>query len=185
MATPEVPTSPPADTADAPADASSDARRWLDAFDFERPATSAVGAWVRLIGWTIAILLFASTLKQTVRPLLVESTKTPMGPDEYEGFRYGMPLETREAIFEELAEAEAAERARAIENNTWKGHLWSREDDRGQQELKLARHLAKKYDVSLSQVYLVLDEAIREKWPTASGEPLLATTPPQDPRSTW
>jgi hypothetical protein len=164
---------------------SPDVRRWLDAVDFEAPARTPLGAWLRLFGWAVAIFAFVSVTRSTIAPLTFPSTKSPLGPDEYEGFRYGMTLETREAIFDELAIAEESERRRAIESNTWQGHLWSREDDRGQQELTLARALAKKHGVSLSQVYLVLDEAIREKWPGPDGKPLKATTPPQDPRSTW
>ena len=38
--------------------------------------------------------------------------------------------------------AENAERKRAIEQNTWKGHLWSREDDRGHYERVQLRALA-------------------------------------------
>ena len=55
----------------------------------------------------------------------------------------------------------------------------------GAQERALAQSLATRHGLSLSQVYLILDEGIRDKWPGPDGEPLIATTPPQDPRDTW
>jgi hypothetical protein len=92
---------------------------------------------------------------------------------------------TRKAIFAELAAAELAERKRAIAQNTWNGHAWSQEDDRGHYERVAARAAAAKYRVSLSQIYLVLDEGLREHWPSPEGAPLTATTPPLSIRSTW
>ena len=111
--------------------------------------------------------------------------QTPLGGDAYDGHRYGMKLALRKAIFAELAAAEKAQRERAVAQNTWHGHAWSREDDRGYQERALAQSLATRHGLSLSQVYLILDEGIRDKWPGPDGEPLIATTPPQDPRDTW
>jgi hypothetical protein len=76
-------------------------------------------------------------------------------------------------------------RKEGIEKNTWNGHIWSREDDRGWGERVLARSLAQKYGISLTQVFLVLDEGIRKKWPGPDGNPLPATVPPLDLRPTW
>ncbi len=160
-------------------------RQWIDAADFEAPARSASGAWIRLLAWAASLSLLAWVVNGVVGPLAEERNRSAFGPDAYDGYRYGMNAETRKAIFDELASAERAERHRAIEQNTWQGDLWSREDDRGYQELTLARALSTKYGVSLTQVYLVLDEAIREKWRGPDGEPLPATTPPLRPRSRW
>jgi hypothetical protein len=71
----------------------------------------------------------------------------------------------------------------AIAANTWKGHLWSREDDRGHYERVKMRELAARYEGTLTQMYLILDEGIRNKWPGPDGQPLPATTPPWDPRT--
>ena len=43
--------------------------------------------------------------------------------------------------------------ASAIAQNTWNGHAWSREDDRGHFERVEVRRLATKHKLSISQVY--------------------------------
>ena len=54
--------------------------------------------------------------------------------EEIDDYKFRLPERTRREIFAQLAAAELAERARAIQANTWKGHTWSREDDRGHYE---------------------------------------------------
>jgi hypothetical protein len=92
--------------------------------------------------------------------------------------RFGLTEEQRRAIFHELAAAEQAERARAIAQNTWGGHAWSREDDLGYVLRDRARALATRYGVSLTHVYLVFDEGVRNRWPGPDGQPLAATVTP-------
>jgi hypothetical protein len=157
----------------------------LDALDFDKERTSLWGARFMLVAWAVALYFAVSSVRTTVRPLTTRATQSPLGEEEHEGFRYGLPLEKRQAIFNELAAGELVERKRGIDQNTWNGHLWSREDDRGHQELTLARNLAARNKISLTQVYLILDEGIRKRWPAPDGRPLPATTPPQDPRTTW
>ena len=96
-----------------------------------------------------------------------------------------MPERTRREIFEQISENEQALREHALQTNSWNGHLWSREDDRGHFERLFFRKLAKQHNISLSQVYLILDEGLRAKWPGPDGQPLPATTPPLNPRQTW
>lgn len=96
---------------------------------------------------------------------LLDSKPPPFIPtEEIEDYRFRLPERTRREIFLELAGAELAERRRAVEQNTWPGHLWSREDDRGHAERVQARLTAAKYKISLTQVYLILDEGIRERF---------------------
>jgi hypothetical protein len=161
------------------------AARWLVWLDFDKPQTTLWGVRIFLLAWAVMAVVAVSWLRSTVSPLTKRWQATPLGGEEHEGHRYGLLLEKRKAIFAELAAAEIAERKRATEANAWLGHMWSREDDRGHQELSLARSLALKHNVSLSVVYMILDEGIRKKWPAPDGNPLPATTPPQDPRSTW
>jgi hypothetical protein len=161
------------------------ARSVVEAIDFEEPARSALGGWVRIGAIALSTYAFVSVLRTTSAPLLVPNTKAALNGDEYEGHRYGMTLAERQAIFADLAAVEIAERQRAIAANTWSGHLWSREDDRGWKEMSAARRIAAERKRSLTQVYMVLDEAIRERWPGPDGQPLPATTPPLDPRTTW
>jgi hypothetical protein len=161
------------------------ARSLVEALDFETPARSAIGGFVRIGAIILTTYAFLSVLKTTTAPLMVANTKTPLNGDEYEGHRYGMTLAERQAIFADLAAVEIAERQRAIAQNTWGGHAWSREDDRGWKEMTAARRIAAERKRSLTQIYMVLDEAIRERWPGPDGNPLPPTTPPLDPRTTW
>jgi hypothetical protein len=142
------------------------------------------------LGWAIrasVVVLSVAVLWQRVQiataPMLRAKQPAPIASADIEGYRFRLPEEKRREIFEQLATAELAERERAISKNTWAGHLWSREDDRGHYERVAARSVAAKYRVSLSQVYLVLDEGLRNHWPAPNGEPLPATTPPLSIRS--
>jgi hypothetical protein len=168
-----------------PPEKPSPAEQWVEAIDLEAPAKSAAGAWLRLVVTAGSLLLLYVVLRQSTATMLVKDSSVPLNGDTYEDHRFGLRLETRKAIFRELATVELAERARALSVNSWNGHLWSREDDRGHYEMTAALRLSKQYKTSLTQVYMILDEGIREHWPAPNGEPLPATTPPQDPRSTW
>ena len=135
-----------------------------------------------------AFLLLLAVVRQAYvlsRPLLSATPPASIPVEHSDGEAFGLPERTRRAIFDSLASAEVAERARAVRANTWGGHAWSREDDRGHYERVAARAAAAKYGVSLTQVYLVLDEALREHWLGPDGKPLPALTPPLNPRSTW
>jgi hypothetical protein len=159
--------------------------RTASLFDFAAKPTTR-GGWVLRIG----VMLIASwiALRKTnvlVSPLLTARPPGTIPNQELDDYRFKYPERTRREIFMEMATAELAERQRAIAANTWKGHLWSREDDRGHYERVKMRELAAKYKGTLSQMYLILDEGIRSKWPGPDGNPLPATTPPWDPRTTW
>ncbi len=127
----------------------------------------------------------AVVTRKAVSPVLSEPGPARIrakGPDDQ---RFELPEKKRREIFAELAAAELAERKRHVEGNTWQGHLWSREDDRGWQERTLVRSLASRHGVSISQIYLVLDEGIHERWPGPDGKPLPATAEPLNLRPVW
>lgn len=159
--------------------------RYLPLLDFTvRPASR--------LAWAIRVVVFAAALgmlwqrtRGATQPLLSAKPGAPIPTEEIDDYRFRLPERTRRDIFADLAAAELAERARAINSNTWGGHAWSREDDRGWYERVAARAAAAKYRVALSQVYLVLDEGVRNHWPGPDGKPLPATTPPLNIRSTW
>lgn len=133
----------------------------------------------------VGLVALVVVTTKAVRPILSEPGPARIraqGPGDQ---RFELPEKTRRAIFGELAAAELAERKRHIDGNTWQGHLWSREDDRGWQERTLVRSLATRHGVSLSQIYLVLDEGIHEKWPGPDGKPLPATAEPLNLRPVW
>lgn len=158
---------------------------YLSLFDFaKRPETKA-GLAVRYLAIGVALVAIGKRIDVAVMPLLRAEPPKPIPTEPVGDQRFELPEETRRAIFAELATKELAERARAIKANTWNGHLWSREDDRGHYERVAIRAVAAKYRISFSQAYLVLDEGIRERWPGPDGKPLPATTPPLNPRSGW
>lgn len=160
--------------------------RLASLFDFERTPNSKMGWFVRVTGTLVGIVVIVQTMRATASVLLDTKAPTPIPTQEFPGDRFRLSEDRRREIFAELATAELAERKRAIEQNTWKGHLWSREDDRGWYEAKAVREAAQRHNVSETQVYLVLDEGIRNHWPAPNGEPLPATTPPLNIRSsTW
>lgn len=158
---------------------------YLSLLDFaRRPETKA--AWVvRVIAVAIACFMLWKRVQVATVPLLSAKPPPAIPTEEIEDYRFRLPERTRRAIFADLATAEISERARAIAANSWNGHLWSREDDRGHYERVAVRAAAGKYHVSLSQVYLVLDEGIREHWLGPDGKPLPATTPALNIRQNW
>lgn len=140
-------------------------------------------AWaVRVCVFTFAAVMLYKRVTVVTAPLLDAKELTFIPSEEIDDYRFRLPERTRREIFMEIAAAENAERKRAVDQNTWKGHLWSREDDRGHFERLQLRQLATRYKVSLTQIYLVLDEGIRAHWPGPDGNPLPATTPALDMR---
>lgn len=153
--------------------------------DFETRPSSKVGWGVRIGVTLVGTILIYRTVAQTVEPLMTAKEPTPIPTQEFPGDRFRLSEDRRKEIFRELATAELAERKRAIDQNTWNGHAWSREDDRGWWESKTVKEIAARNHISATQVYLVLDEGIRNKWPAPNGEPLPGTTPALNPRTTW
>jgi len=122
------------------------------------------------------------TGKRIFAPMLREPEPPPI-PQRTSMERFGMTETVRREVFRELADAEINERRRAITMNTWGGHAWSREDDLGYVQRARAREVAARYHLSLTQMYLVLDEGIRNRWPGPDGQPLRATSEPISLRS--
>jgi hypothetical protein len=157
-------------------------RPYFSLLDFGGRPSSRVAWAVRVCVFSFAVVVLYRRVVALTSPLL-DAKPLPFIPsEEVEDYRFRLPERTRREIFAEIATAEAAERFRAIEQNTWKGHLWSREDDRGHAERVHLRTLAAKYKISLTQVYLILDEGIREHWQGPDGSPLSPTTPALDMR---
>lgn len=129
--------------------------------------------------------VLVANLRRVVKPILDEPGLPPIRAEGPGDQRFEIDLATRKAIFAELAALELSERKRNIDQNTWSGHLWSREDDRGWQERTLARSLARRHNVSISQIFLVLEEGIREKWLAPDGKPLPANVEPLNLRTGW
>lgn len=161
-------------------------REDLRVFDFSKMPDTKLGWGIRALVTILAIAFLVQRVRAAATPLVGAKPPPAISVEDIEGYRFRLSDETRHAIFDELAVAELAERERAIKVNSWGGtEPWSREDDRGHFERVAVRAAATKYKVSISQVYLVLDEGIREKWLAPNGQPLPATTPPLSLRSTW
>jgi len=158
---------------------------YFSLLDFGSKPTTRVAWLVRVAVMSFAVVILWRRVTGVAMPLL--NAKPPMAvpTEEIEDYRFRLPERTRREIFLEIAGAEQAERKRAIENHTWGGHLWSREDDRGHFERMQLRQIAARYKISLTQAYLVLDEGIRAQWPGPDGQPLPATTPPLNLRTAW
>jgi hypothetical protein len=161
-------------------------RPYFALLDFGGPPASRVAWAVRVCVLSFAVVVLIKRIDKTTSPLLNAKPLIAIPTEEIEDYRFRLPERTRREIFAEAAAAEAVERKRAIDQNTWKGHLWSREDDRGHQERMEMRRIAKEYSISLTQAYLVLDEGIRAHWPGPDGKPLAGDTPKLDQRwDTW
>ncbi len=159
------------------------AKVYFSLFDFAAVPRSKAGWIVRALALGITLVVLWRRVDASTKPMLSAKPPAAIPTEEVDDYKFRIPERTRRVIFAELATAELAERARAIQANTWKGHLWSREDDRGHHERLAARAAAARHKISLTQVYLVLDEGIRERWPGPDGNPLPATTPPLNIRS--
>jgi len=59
---------------------------------------------------------------------------------------------------------------------------WSIEDDFHYQERLDVGRVARDRHLRRAEVYLILDEGIRNRWPSANGRPLNGATPPLSPR---
>jgi len=160
-------------------------RPYFSLLDFGAPPSTRVGWIIRVAVVTFAAVLLYRRVGVVTSPLLATKPTIPLPAEEIEDYRFRLPERTRQEIFSEIAGSEQAERRRAIESNSWHGHLWSREDDRGHFERMQLRQIAQRWKISLSQVYLILDEGIRSHWPGPDGQPLPGTTPPLNPRTTW
>ncbi|MBX3231101.1 MAG: hypothetical protein KIT84_37190 [Labilithrix sp.] len=159
---------------------------WLALLDFRRLPSTKAGWVIRGLVTVLVVLFLWRRVVREVKPMVSARPPTPIPSEEVDDYRFRMPERTRREIFTELATAEIAERQRAIAANTWNGHQWSREDDRGHYERVAVRAAAAKHKVSITQVYLVLDEGIRNHWPAPDGKPLPATSPPLDLRkNSW
>lgn len=158
---------------------------YFSLLDFGGKPTTRVSWLVRIAVLAFAAVVLYRRLALSTSPLLDAKPPAKIPVEEIDDYRFRLPERVRKDIFMEMAGAEQAERRRAIEANSWNGHLWSREDDRGHQERLQMRSIAGKYKLSLTQAYLILDEGIRSGWPGPDGTPLPATSPPLDIRTTW
>ncbi len=154
-------------------------RGWAPATSLPKSALALVVVFVMNV---VGVAVLWRTARRTVGPMLRVAEPTPI-PQRTPTTRFGMTEAMRREVFRELADAEVNERRRALTLNTWGGHAWSREDDLGYVQRARAREVAGRNRLSLAQVYLVLDEGIRARWPGPDGQPLRGTSEPISLRS--
>jgi hypothetical protein len=159
----------------------------------EDPASRILSGWMprsgapshrrqMIVALVVRVSLFAlaiGAIAFLTAPIWSAALPEPV-PRSGNGRRFGLTLEERRAVFTELVRNEARNRAHSAER--FAGDPFSINDDRSWGEMHDARELARRRGLSLSQVYLVLDEGIRARWPGPDGAPLAATVPPLDPR---
>lgn len=119
--------------------------------------------------------------KAAIYPLT--STKPPPAiPADQGDTRFGVPLAVRKKVFEELASAEPGARAEGKRAFPGAELAWSAEDHRGSFERQKVAELSGRYGLSRTQIYLILDEGIRQKWTGPDGQPLAPNVVPLHPR---
>lgn len=134
-------------------------KRWRRA----EPAVRAI-----VLGLAVSFGLHATReLRTTPPPDPLPAT----GPN-----RLGLPESQRRALFRELAVVEP--RARTESAQKFPGDPWSIEDERAAHERDKSRDMAAANKLSVSQIDLLLDDGIREKWPAPNSKPLDATVVP-------
>ena len=132
------------------------------------------------IAVTLVTFAFACSFTvKTVRPLFSKKPPKPIAADA-EGSRFGVSDAVRHAVFDEIAAAEPS--AIANGKSSFPGMPWSAEDHRGAFERQTEAAVMRKHHLSMTQVYLILDEGIRNHWPGPNGQPLNPHTVPLEPR---
>jgi hypothetical protein len=99
--------------------------------------------------------------------------------------RFGVPLAKRRAVFARLAASEPGERNAGKNEFPGPGLEWSAEDHRAAFERAEVAAVMSEQQLEMSQVYLILDEGIREHWPAPNGKALDPYTVPLHPRRSY
>lgn len=130
---------------------------------------------VTLVALSIAVVVAVT------HPVWSTAPVPPVPGDAAGDVRFGLPVAERRAIFTRVVRGEPG--YRRLAESRFAPHAFSVNDDRAWGEMHDARALDRERDdLTLSQIYLILDEGIRRHWPGPDGQPLRATVPPLDPR---
>lgn len=120
--------------------------------------------------FALGLFLHETRVVRTTPPPAALSVASPL---------YGVPDDQRHIIFQDLAADEP--HARIESAKKFPGEPWSIEDERAAHERDRAREIAGNYKISVTQAYLILDEAIRAR-SLYMGKPLEANVVPLKPR---
>ena len=140
-----------------------------------RQLVVALVARAALIALSVGVVIFVT------HPVWSAPPPARVPPDAAEDVRFGLPVAERRAIFTRVVRGEPG--YRRLAESRFAPHAFSVNDDRAWGEMHDARALDRERDdLTLSQIYLIVDEGIRRRWPGPNGQPLQATVPPLDPR---
>lgn len=143
---------------------------------------SPLGLWLPTAVAVVALAVGWRVTTKVARPLLASKPQPVLSGDDVNGVRFGVPEATRRQVFADFAKAEPQSRANGVSSFPGPELAWSAEDHRGAYERKTAAELMGRYGLTMSQVYLILDEGIRGRWPGPDGQPLDPHTVPLNPR---
>jgi hypothetical protein len=145
-----------------------------------RRSSSRRALFLSLAMHVLATLAAIVAIRWVTLPLIRARAPADLPPDGQDGTRFGLVPSVRREIFRQIASGEPTARIRAAQ--AFPGAPWSIEDHRASFERDLVRAIAQQRSLNLSQVYLTLDEGIREHWPGPDGNPLSALSSPLSPR---
>jgi len=155
-----------------------DVARWLAGERVHIPSRAAA---LVLLTLSVGSLFYAATYARRAVAAIVGKAPPSLPPDQGD-VRFGVPLRVRKEIFATLAAAEPQSRVKGVQSFNGPGLEWSAEDHRGAFERQDVAAAAQRHGLTLTQVYLILDEGIRERWPGPDGAPLNSKTVPLNPR---
>jgi hypothetical protein len=110
-----------------------------------------------------------------IRPLVSISER-----DRWLGADFGVSRETSEKVFSQIIKEDY--RARDHARRRFPRHVWSQQDDQGEFMRHRIRAIAQSHNLSITQVYLIMDYGSRAHWADAEGRTVSATIVPLNPR---
>lgn len=110
------------------------------------------------------------------RPLSAQAPAPLSRVEAVDGARFGLGLERRRALFDELVREDA--HWKKIATRAFPSDPWAQADHWTDHMSQRARWMTIHRGVSITQLLLVYDEGIHAGWRGASGQRLRATFPP-------
>lgn len=150
--------------------------RWYEG----APSRGRADLIFRVVLSTLALVMALSWGARHYWPLLKPAAR-PVTQSLDEATRYGLPTARRKEIFNFMASREPAAIAAGVRQ--FPTHAWSQQDHRAHIEHDNAKRAERQFGVSLSTIFAIMQEGIRNKWrATPTSEPLIPTIIPLDPR---
>jgi len=135
-----------------------------------------------LFEWSVRGLLAVAALGVllAITRDLRRAGPAPALPRDDGSVRFGLDEAKRRAVFADIASHEPSNIA--LGQAGFPGQPWSQEDHRCAMERGTQADVARRFGLTMTQVYLILDEGIRNHWPGVDGQPLNPRSVPLQPR---